>query len=191
MNWMIAGAGVVIVLVVYRLYVRVLKLRNAAKTALASVDVQLKLRRDLIGNVLTIARETMRQEVALIERVTALRQQAAADTDASDPAAVAERLTAENALGAGVQRLFVQAEAYPEAKFVAAMTRAQGTYEEVEGHIAAARRFYNSAVEDLRNAVEIWPSSLVARLLGVRALPFFEITDDDRAPIQAADVFGR
>ncbi|MEO1087503.1 MAG: LemA family protein, partial [Acidobacteriota bacterium] len=92
--------------------------------------------------------------------------------------------------GAGMQRLFVQAEAYPEAQFVAAMTRAQATYEEVEGHIAAARRFYNTAVEDLRNVVEIWPSSLVARLLGVRALPFFEIDAAERDPIHASEILG-
>ena len=189
-NWIWIAAGLLIVIVIYRLYVRVIKTRNAARTALASVDVQLKKRRDLIGNVLAIAKETMRQEMALIERVTALRQQAAVEADAGDPATVAEHLKAENALGQGMQRLFVQAEAYPEAQFVAAMTRAQGTYEEVEGHIAAARRFYNAAVEDLQNVVEIWPSSMIASLIGVKALPFFEIADEERAPIDAADYFG-
>ncbi|MEM9761162.1 MAG: LemA family protein [Pseudomonadota bacterium] len=190
-HWIWIGAAALVLLVVYRLYVRLIKTRNAALTALASVDVQLKKRRDLIGNVLTIAKETMRQEVALIERVTALRQQAAVEPDPGDPTAVADHLKAENALGQGMQRLFVQAEAYPEAQFVSAMTRAQGTYEEVEGHIAAARRFYNATIEDLRNAVQIWPSSLIARLLGIQALPYFEIAEDERAPVDAADYFGR
>ncbi|MEO1085729.1 MAG: LemA family protein, partial [Acidobacteriota bacterium] len=98
--WILGGIGLVVVLVIYRIYVRVIKTRNAAKTALASVDVQLKLRRDLIGNVLTIAKQTMDREVDLIERVTGLRQRAAADADAGDPAAVAAHLAAENALGA-------------------------------------------------------------------------------------------
>ncbi|MEM1179209.1 MAG: LemA family protein [Acidobacteriota bacterium] len=188
-TWIPMAAGVFIALLIYRLYVRVIKTRNATLTALASVDVQLKKRRDLIGNVLAIAKETMRQETALIERVTALRQQAAADPDVGDPTSVAEHLKAENALGSGMQRLFVQAEAYPEAQFVAAMTRAQATYEEVEGHIAAARRFYNQGVEDLRNVAEIFPSSVIARLLGVRALPYFEIADEERAPVDAAQFF--
>ncbi|MEM8995589.1 MAG: LemA family protein [Acidobacteriota bacterium] len=189
-TWILGGLGLVVVFWIYRIYVRVIKTRNAAKTALASVDVQLKMRRDLIGNVLTIAKKTMGQEVELIERVTALRQQTAADVDAGDPTAVAQRLSAENAMGAGMQRLFVQAEAYPEAQFVEAMTRAQATYEEVEGHIAAARRFYNMAVEDLRNVVEIFPSSLIASMLGVRALPFFEIEEAERAPIHASEILG-
>lgn len=188
--WIFGGVGVLLAFWFYRIYVRVIRTRNAAKTALASVDVQLKMRRDLIGNVLTIAKKTMSQEVGLIERVTNLRQQAAADAEAGDPTAVAQRLTTENALGAGMQRLFVQAEAYPEAQFVAAMERAQATYEEVEGHIAAARRFYNTTVEDLRNVVEIWPSSLVARLLGVGALPFFEIEESERAPVHASEILG-
>ncbi|MEM6794857.1 MAG: LemA family protein [Acidobacteriota bacterium] len=188
-TWIAIGVGALVLLALYRIYVRVIKTRNAALNALATVDVQLKKRRDLIGNVLTIAKQTMRQEVELIERVTALRQQAAVEPDSGDAGAVKQHLQAENALGQGMQRLFVQAEAYPEAQFVAAMTRAQGTYEEVEGHIAAARRFYNSAVEDLQNAVQIFPSSLVARMLGVEALPFFEIAEEERAPVDASEFF--
>ena len=189
-TWMIVGAVALVLFGIYRLYVRVVKTRNAALTALATVDVQLKKRRDLIGNVLAIAKETMRQERALIEQVTALRQKASIEPDTDDPTTVADHLAAENALGQGMQRLFVQAEAYPEAQFVATMTRAQGTYEEVEGHIAAARRFYNSAVEDLLNVVQIWPSSAIARMMSVKALPLFEIAEEERVPIHAADVFG-
>lgn len=187
--WIAAGVLLAIIFLVYGLYVRVIKTRNAALNALSTVDVQLKKRRDLIGNVLAIAKETMRQEIGLIERVTALRKQAGVEADPGDPDAVSEHLKVENVLGENMHRLFALAEAYPEAQFVAAMTKAQATYEEVEGHIAAARRFYNSAVEQLRNVVQIWPSSAIASMLSVKALPFFEMEPAEREPIQAADVF--
>ncbi len=68
------------------------------------------------------------------------------------------------------------------------MVRAQETYEEVEGHISAARRFYNSSVRDLKNAVEIMPSSMIANMLGIKAMPFFEIDEIEREPVNASDI---
>jgi LemA protein len=69
------------------------------------------------------------------------------------------------------------------------MIEAQKVYEEVETNIAAARRFYNSAVGELRNAVQIFPGSLVAGLAGAGSPPpFFEANADDRAPVDGASL---
>ncbi len=183
------GLAALVLLVGYVLYAQALQKRNKARRAFSTIDVQLKKRRDLIPNVLSIAKETMTREIELLEKVTRLRQAAAEDADPSDPDAVRRHLSAERELGMGVRRLFAVAESYPEPRFVEAMKRAQATYEEVEGHIAASRRFYNASVEDLQNAVEIWPSSMIARMAGVKPMPFFEIDDEEREPIHAADVF--
>ena len=63
------------------------------------------------------------------------------------------------------------------------------SYSEQEEHIAAARRFYNSAVKDLNNAVEIFPSSLVAMLLNIKQAPFFEANEQERQRIDASQYF--
>lgn len=87
-----------------------------------------------------------------------------------------------------MSRLFAVAEGYPELKSDGPMMTAQRAYEEVEINVAAARRFYNSAVGDLRNAIQIFPGSLLAGLAGVRSTPpFFEAEAAARAPIAAAD----
>ena len=44
------------------------------------------------------------------------------------------------------------------------MIQAQQTYNEVEAQIAAARRFYNSSVTALNNAVQIFPGNLIASI---------------------------
>lgn len=68
------------------------------------------------------------------------------------------------------------------------MIEAQRAYSEVEANIAAARRFYNSAVGELRNAVEIFPGGLLASVAGVRSLPpFYEAQEASRAPVKAMD----
>ena len=61
------------------------------------------------------------------------------------------------------------------------------TYNEVEEHIAAARRFYNSAANELKNAVEIFPSSFFARMLNIKAVDFFKAEEKERQAVNAAD----
>lgn len=185
--------GALIVLVLYILYVQVIQKRNKALSALSTVDVQLKKRRDLIPNVLAIAKETMESEIELIEEATRLRT-AAAEAEPSDPSDVEAKqrqLKAEGMLTGAMRQLFAVAENYPEPRFVEAMTKAQETYEEVEGHIAAARRFYNSTTEDLKNAIEIWPSSMVAGWAKVKALPFFEMDEAEKETVSAEDFFNK
>ena len=65
------------------------------------------------------------------------------------------------------------------------------TMNEVEEHISAARRFYNSNVTALKNAVEIFPSSVIARMMAIsyEEHPFFEITETERKPISTKDFF--
>jgi LemA protein len=64
---------------------------------------------------------------------------------------------------------------------------AQRTYAEVEGDIAAARRFYNASVAELSNAVQIFPGPLLAGVAGVKTLPpSFQTVDAARAPVDAS-----
>ncbi|MDR2856727.1 MAG: LemA family protein [Novosphingobium sp.] len=56
---------------------------------------------------------------------------------------------------------------------------------------AIARRFYNSAVGELRNAAQIFPGALLADLAGVRTLPpFFAAEKESRKPVAAGDHLG-
>ena len=88
-------------------------------------------------------------------------------------------------------QLMVSVENYPQLKSNETMMQAMSTYSEVEEHIAAARRFYNSAVLDLNNAVEILPSKWFADKLGIKSeLPYFEITnEEERKSINAKAYF--
>ena len=67
------------------------------------------------------------------------------------------------------------------------MTTAMQTYNEVEENIAAARRFYNSAVNELKNAVEIFPSSIIANVLRIKASEFFTADEIKKEIVDAND----
>ena len=94
---------------------------------------------------------------------------------------------AEGQLDAGLGKLFAVAEAYPQLKSDGPMIEAQRGLSEVETNIAAARRFYNSAVGDLRNATQIFPGSLLAGLAGASTPPpLYEAPEASRAPVDAS-----
>lgn len=187
------GTIVVIVVAVivigglYSLYVKLVQKKNKVREAMGGVDVQLKKRYDLIPNILTIANKFMEHERGLIEDITNLRVQASAIR--SDADTISKKMELDKQITTKMGQLMVNVENYPQLKSDQTMVQAMQTYAEVEEHIAAARRFYNSAVNDLNNAVEIFPSSILASMLGIAQYPFFEADEEARKSINASDYF--
>ncbi|KRE04791.1 hypothetical protein ASE61_07720 [Bosea sp. Root670] len=175
-------------IVLYVWYAAIVTRRNKVAETLGGIDAQLQQRHDLIPNVLAIARRFLEHEKTLLDQITALRTQALPQIGERDFGRIAEKFKAEASLGADMTRLFAVAESYPELTSSGPMMEAQRSYAEVEANIAAARRFYNSAVGNLRNAVQIFPGGLLAGAAGVGTLPpFYEAEAASRAPISAAD----
>ena len=174
----------------YLIYVQVIKKKNKVKEAFASIDVQLKKRYDLIPNILSIANKFMEHERSLIEDVTKLRTQALAMK--SDFSNMDEKIKIEGELQSKMSQLMVSVENYPQLKSNETMVQAMQTFAEMEEQISAARRFYNAAILELNNATEIFPSSLIASSMGITALPFFEIiNENEKSPINAKDYFAK
>jgi LemA protein len=188
MGWVLLGLILAVGVALYAWYAAIVTRRNRVLEALAGIDVQLQQRSDLIPNVLTIARRFMDHERALLEEITELRNRASAAAGSRDFAAAEGRFETEKRLGADMNRLFALAENYPDLKSSGPMVEAQRGYSEVEANISASRRFYNSAVADLRNIVEIFPGDRLKGLAGVTVLPpFFETEESSRAPVKASD----
>ena len=88
-------------------------LRNRAKAAWSDIDVQLKRRHDLIGNLVETVKGYVQHERSTLEEVVRARTVAETARDAGKPGAAG---AAENALGGQVRGLFALAEAYPDLK---------------------------------------------------------------------------
>lgn len=176
---------VVVLGLLYSMYLSLVGRKNAAMEALSGIDVQLQLRADAIPNVLKIARRFMEHESKLFSEITELRSAMGRAYDPRNPEQVQQHLQAATQLEGKFTQLLATAESYPELKSDQVMLQAQKTYNEVEAHIAAARRFYNSAVTDLNNLVEVFPANLLANMAGVRAMPFYRAAPTARAPIDA------
>ena len=184
---LLAIAVVVVVFWIYSIYASVIRKRNKAQEAFSSIDVQLKKRYDLIPNILTIAQKYMEHERGIMEEVTKLRTQVMGLSSKFEN--IDRKIALDGEIAKKMGQIMVAVENYPQLKADQTMITAMQTYNEVEEHIAAARRFYNSAVNDLNNCAEIFRSSIIANMIGVRPYPFFEANEVARQEIHAADYF--
>lgn len=174
-------------IIFYSFYVPLIKLKNKVQESLSGIDVQLKKRSDLIPNILGLASKFMTHERSLIEDITKIRTEVQKMSILNKEEA--EKVLDKNSeLSTKLNQLFVSLENYPQLKSDSTIIQAQQTYAEVEEHISAARRFYNSAVNELNNSIEIFPSSIVASLLGIKKMELFKILDEkEREVIKVSD----
>lgn len=182
--WYVLGA---VVVVFYAIYVSLIKKKNMLKESASGIDVQLKKRYDLIPNLMTMAAKYMEHEKTMMEEITRLRSETMKVNFNADPI---KKIELENLLSSRINDFKLSAENYPDMKSNEAMITAMQSLNEVEEHIAAARRFYNSNVTALKNAIEIFPSSLIAKMIGIKdEMPFFEAEDIAKKAVDASEYF--
>jgi LemA protein len=174
----------VVLVIFYSLYAKGIRLKNSAQEAASSIDVQLQKRRDLIPNVLKLAGKYMAHEKELLSELTALR---AKTEDSNITGDMAQAMSLDGSITSAMGRFFAVAENYPDLKASDNIEYAQKTFSEVEGHIAASRRFYNSAVTDVNNYCETFPTSMLTGMTGAAVLPYFEASEEAKEPIDVDD----
>lgn len=179
------SVGTIVLIGGYRTYVSVIEKKNKVQEAFRSIDVQLQKRYDLIPNILTMAQKFMEHERGLFEEVTRLRTEAMSLP--ADMNNMGKKIQLDSQIKDLMGQIMVSVENYPQLKSDQTMVTAMQTYNEVEEHIAASRRFYNSAVLELNNAVEIFPSSIFASMVGAQKQEFFQADDVARKAVKASD----
>lgn len=170
--WLILGGVVIILVMIYNRLQALIQRRN---NAFADIDVQLKLRHDLVPNLVETVKGYASHERELFEKVTAAR------AAAMSGGAGAGRLRAEAGLGAAMMNLMAVAENYPQLKADQNFQKLQAELSDIENKIAAARRFFNSATNEYNTAVVQFPAVLVARVFGMRQEAFFELSEAEKA----------
>lgn len=187
LNNIFATGGILLLIWMYSLYTGVIQKKNKVQEAFSSIDVQLKKRYDLLPNILAIAQNFMEHEKHLLEDITTLRTQAL--NLSNDYSNIDEKIKLDKEITNKMGQILVSVENYPQLKSDQTMITAMQTYNEVEEHIAAARRFFNAAALDLKNAIEIFPSSIFAKILNIKPTVFFTIEEKERQTVNASDYF--
>lgn len=171
---------VALALFVIMIYNRLVALRESRKNAFADIDVQLKLRHDLVPNLVETVKGYATHEKEVFENVTKTR------TQAEQAQTVNDKIAAEGAFGKALYNVFVVAENYPDLRASDNFQRLQSELSDVENKISSARRFFNNATNELNTAVQQFPANILAGMFGFSREPFFELADQERKHIEAA-----
>lgn len=178
------GAAAVVLIIIVLLYNRLVTRKNQVENAFGSIDSMLKKRLDLIPNLVAAVKQFMTHERGLLERVTELRAQAL-----KPGLPVGERIEVERGISRALSGIMVAVENYPQLRSNENMLQLQAALNEVEEQISAARRFYNSAVTDYNNALETFPSNLVASAFRFERRRVFEIAPEERQAPEVGKLF--
>ena len=170
--WIILGIVAVLIFIVIGIYNGLVSKRQRCNQAFADIDVQLKQRQNLIPNLVETVKGYASHEQETFQQVIEARNAAAS---ASSPGDMAQ---AEGVLTGALGKLFALAEAYPDLKANENFKELQKELSLIEDKLAAARRFYNSAVQDYNTATEQFPGSIVAGSFGFQQRDFFDVGED-------------
>jgi LemA protein len=173
---------VVVVLWAITLYNGLVSLRQRVNAAFADVDVQLRQRHDLVPNLVETVKGYAAHERGTLDEVVKARNVAAA---AQGPA---QQAAAENMLSGALRQLFAVAEAYPDLKASTNFQQLQAELTDIENKIAAARRYFNNAVQEYNTGIQRFPATLFASALGFGPKEFFDLGDDRKTVGDAPQV---
>jgi LemA protein len=161
--------AVIIIIWGISVYNRLIRMRTLKDEGWSGIDVQLKRRHDLVGNLVNTVKGYMQHERAVLEEVTRLR------TSAQQASGVAAVAAAESGLNQALGRLFAVMENHPELKANTNAMHLQESLVSLETEIQMARRYYNATVRDLNIVIQSFPSSIIARRYSFSDGEFFEL----------------
>ena len=152
--------GIIVLLGIFfaSMYNSLVKLRNNRENAFADIDVQLKQRHDLIPQLVDTVKGYAAHEKETLDRVIQARNGAVGAKTIDD------KIAAEN-------QNFLQL---------------QEEIADVENKLAAVRRYFNSATKEYNNAVQTFPSNIVAGMTGFQREIMFDLGKNERANLDQA-----
>ncbi len=149
------------------------RLRNRVRRAWKDIDVQLKLRHELVPRLVSTAAGYAAHEKEVLERAARLRAEALAAESAR------ERGAREAGLASALREVLALKESYPELKADEAFESLFQKTVKVEDHLAAARKYYNGSVRAYNTFIQSFPQALLARLFRFRPAEYFQ---DEKGP---------
>ena len=180
-GWVVLGVIVVIVIWAISIYNGLVAMRQRTNQAFADIDVQLKQRHDLIPNLVETVKGYAAHERGTLEAVIQARNAAMAAPG------VEQKVAAENMLTGALRQLFALSETYPNLKANANFQQLQSDLSDIENKLAAARRFFNNAVQEYNTGIQQFPASLFAGIFGFAQRPFFDLGETPRAARAGAE----
>lgn len=148
--------------------------KNKVNNAWSQVEVQLKRRFDLIPNIVETVKGYTAHEKDTLERVTQIRAKFMNVQNREE--AINSNSEMSNILG----KLFAVAESYPQLKADSNFMGLQQELARTEDKISFSRQFYNDVVMEFNNAIQMFPSNMIATMFGFGKVSFMEVDSEEK-----------
>ena len=180
----IGGAIALVIIIFVIMYNSLISKKNDVNNSFATIDAMLKKRYDLIPNLIATVKTYMKHENDTLVKISELRSKAVSGSLSSD-----EKIEVDNMISKSVRGIMVAVENYPDLKANQNFIGLQNSLNEIEEQISAARRAYNASVTDLNNAVEMFPTNIIAGMMSLKRRQLFEISEQERKNVDVANLF--
>lgn len=148
-------------------YNSLIQKRVAVENQWANVEAQYQRRFDLIPNLVAATKGYLKQELTIFKMITEAR------TKYAGAGTVDEKVAAVNQLETALGRLLAIIEDNPEIKsdqvVIDLMYELTGT----ENRISVERTRYNERVQEYNTTIKMFPTMIIAGILGFQEKPFF------------------
>jgi LemA protein len=177
-TYIIIGIIVFVIILIILMYNSLIARKNQIENIEGSINALLKKRYNLIPNLVESVKGYMKHEKEVLEEITRLRSQAMKTQN------IKQKTEIENKISSLLDKILVNVENYPELKANQNFLQLQDTLVMIESEIAAARRAYNQAVTDYNNAIEMFPTNIIASIMHLKKKEVFEIPDNQKENIK-------
>lgn len=140
----------------------------------SGIDVALTKRYDTLTKMIDVVKGYAKHEKETIFEVINLRQNMTME----------EKAVANKKMSDNLQKIYALAESYPELKSSENYNTLQKSIADVEEHLQAARRMFNSNVSIFNQKLVTFPTSLIANMKGLTKKDFFEAEETKREDVK-------
>jgi LemA protein len=165
-----------VLIVGWSIYNGLVRANNVVNEAYSGIDVQLKKRFELIPNLIEMVKGYNAHEAAILEKIVQQRSGVGSEFD--------ETVAIDQSITSALKSFRIQVEAYPDLKANTQFLKLMDSLSTIENELSMARRYYNGAIRDLNNKLEVFPNVLFAKMMSFKKGKFYEINENEKsAPI--------
>ena len=142
--------------------------------SLSGIDIALTKRYDILNKMVDVVKTYAKYEGETLFKTIKLRNNMT----------IEEKNDANNIMNENLRKISIVAENYPELKSSENYRDLQLSVADVEEHLSAARRIYNSNVSYYNQLLVTFPSSMLAKQKGMKPKEFFKAEKEKRTDVK-------
>ena len=172
--YIIAGIVAILLIVVIAISNRIARSIVKVEESVSGIDVALTKRYDVLTKAMDVVKSYAKHEKDVIFSTIEMRK----------GMTIQEKNETNKKMDGEFAKINALAENYPELRSSDAYVQLQKQISDVEEHLQAARRLYNSNVATYNQLLVTFPSSLIASMKGCKKMEYFETENKKKEDVK-------